>query len=45
MSSIPTITEWLKMVTTAVAVHPEYREDLQEEFGDWLVKAAAVQVS
>jgi hypothetical protein len=44
MSSIPTITEWIEAALTTVAVRPEYRDDLQEEFADWLVKAAAVQV-
>jgi hypothetical protein len=45
MSSIPPLSEWLETATTTVAVRPEYRENLKEEFDDWLEKAASVQVS
>jgi hypothetical protein len=45
MSSIATIAEWTEAATTIVAVRPEYRENLQEEFEDWLGRAASVQVS
>jgi hypothetical protein len=45
MSSTPTLSEWIETATTTLAVRPEYRENLKEEFGDWLEKAASVQVS
>lgn len=45
MSSIPSITEWIDTALTAVAVRPEFRDNLREELEQWLVKAIAVQVS
>jgi hypothetical protein len=45
MSSIATIAEWTEAAMTIVAVHPQYRENLQEEFEDWLGRAATMQVS